>query len=184
MKISQFQLLSNLQRETLIPVSINRRNLKITLGQILDACSAAIVPFECVQDRPASVVIVDGSDDIEQERVIFDTQDNRFYMAVLNSSPGAGLTIENWTYYRMWDGYGNFFNSAGEVRMDAVFCSADGRFYTFNGDKLNRAGLTEGEASLIKMAQWLEVASEEDMEKLIANGSADDGLVRYIAEED
>ena len=184
MKISQFQLLANLQRETLIPVSIHGKNLKITLGQILDASAAAIVPFATVQDRPSSVNIVNGSDTVAQRSVIFDTQDNRFYMAIHNAmSDQTGNTIDNWTYYRNWEGSANFFNADGEVREDAIFCDAQGRFFSFNGTTLTRAGISDAEARLIEMADWLEVATEEDMENLINAGITADDRIRFIPEE-
>ena len=183
MKISQFQLLANLQRETLIPVSINGRNLKITLGQILDASAAAIVPFTGIQNRPESVIIVEGSDTTTQRSVIFDTQDNRFYMAIQNTAAGSGASIESWTYYKKWAGSANFFDADGRVRTDAIFCDAEGRFFSFNGTSLTRAGISDAEAKLIEMADWLEVATEEDMENLIKAGITADDRVRFIPEE-
>ena len=186
MKISEFQQLTNLQRDILIPISISGRNLKVTLGQILDEAAKAIVSFGKVQDRPASVNIVAGSDSFKNNAgmVVFDTTDKRFYLAVQNTASGSGQTIQSWTYYRAWDGSWQFFDSTGAVRKDAIFSDSTGKFYTFNGSALIRAGISQEEANLIELSKWVKIDSEEDMERLIAAGLAGDGKIRYIPEDD
>lgn len=186
MKISQFQQLTELQRDILIPISVSGRNLKVTLGQILDEAAKAVVPFGTIQDRPASVTIVAGSDNFTSTTgsVVFDTTDRRFYLAVNNTASGSGQTIQSWTYYRAWKGAWQFFDEKGAVRRDAIFSDSTGRFYTFNGSTLIRAGISQEEADIIEISKWLKVQTEEDMERLIAAGEANDGRIRYVPEED
>lgn len=183
MKISELPSLISLQRNTLIPVSLSNRNHKVTLGQILDEAAKAVVAFGEIKDRTSSVTIAKGNAGLTAGTVIFDTTDNRFYLAVLNTANGSGQTIESWTYYEIWRDSWQFYDEKNAVRTDAIFSDDNGRFYNFKDKGLMRAGISQEEADRIELSKWIKLTDEEEMEKLIESGQADDGKIRYTTEE-
>lgn len=184
MKISELTQISSIQRNILIPLSIGGQNMSITLGQIIDAVSQDVVPFDNLTDNTSNVFIAIGSNTVTLGGVIFDTVSNNFYRAISQITNVAGQNVVSYTYYQYFDTHDSYYNNNGNIRTDCLFVASDGRLYKFNGTTLISAGVTEAQAKQIRLSTPIEVASEEEMEQRIAAGEYEDGQLYYIAEDE
>lgn len=75
------------------------------------------------------------------------------------------------------------YNTDGAARTDRIF-RRDNILYRYDGSSLVGAGVTEEQAEQIRLSAPLEVASEEEMEQLIADGECQAGQIYFLAEEE
>lgn len=184
MKISELTQISAIRRDIKLPLSIAGQNMSITLGQIIDAISQDVVPFNDIAPHRDNVQYAPGTPSNHIGSVIFDTMTNRFYFAFGASANVAGQIVKNWTYYADWNTHDSFYTEDGAIRTDCLFAASDGRLYAFKGTTLKSAGLTEEQAKQIQLSTPIEVASEEEMEQRIAAGEFEAGQLYFLAEEE
>lgn len=180
MKISELAPIAAANRNIRLPLSIAGQNMSITLGQIIDAASRGIVPFDSIESRTASVTYVAGSSSASLGGVIFDAVTSKFYRATFQQSGAASIA----TYYQNFDTRDDYYGSDGGVRTDCLFAASDGRLYMFSGSTLISSGLTEAQAKQIRLSTPVEVESEEEMEQLIEAGECEAGQIYFLAEEE
>lgn len=183
MKISELTQISATKREIKLPLSIEGQNMSITLGQIIDAISQDVVPFESITPQRDNVQYAPGSG-TTLGAVIFDSMTNKFYQEYGTSATVAGQIVKNWTYYEDWATHDSFYTDGGAIRTDCLFLSGDGRLYRYDGTTLKSAGLTDDQANQIRLSTPIEVASEEEMEQRIAAGECEAGQLYFLAEEE
>lgn len=181
MKISELTQITALNRNIRLPLSIGGQNMSITLGQIIDAVSQDVVPFDSIESRTTNVYYATGSSTTNLGGVIFDTTTKKFYRAVTVTN-GSGQ--QNYTYYQNFDTHDSYYDNDGGVRKDCLFATSNGRLYKFNGTTLISAGLTEEQAKQIKLSTPIEVESEEEMEQRITAGEFEAGQIYFLAEEE
>lgn len=184
MKISELTQTGALSRAMRLPLSIAGRNMSVTLGQIIDAASAGVVPFEGIRTSAAGVTYVPGSPAATAGAVIFDTLTGRFHRAVTETVTASGVQMESHTYYADFDTRSSYQDDSGAVRADCLFATPDGRLWIFSAGALISAGLTGEQARLIRLSTPVEVASEEEMEQRIAAGEFEEGQIYFLAEEE
>lgn len=181
MKISLLKQLLSINRDVQFPIAYNGQTMRVTLGQIMDVLSAAVVPFHAVYSY-ADANYATGSTNL-RTNTIFDTISKKFYACLqLQIADGGGSRLTR-TYYSEWDNRALFYDENDEVRKDCLFLAADGSLYKFNGDTLILAGLTNTQADQLKKNTPIRVESEEEMERMIADGEVEDGQLYYIPEE-
>ena len=184
MKISELTQITAVRRDIKLPLSIAGQNMSITLGQIIDAISKDVVPFDEIVPQRSNIQYTAGAPSANIGAVVFDSTTNKFYCAIGMSTPAAGQIITNWTYYSDWVTHDSFYTENGAIRTDCLFLSNDGRLYRYNGTTLKSAGLTEDQAKQIRLSTPIEVDSEEEMERRIAAGECEDGQLYFLAEEE
>lgn len=159
----------------------------MTLGQILDAASAGVLPFDSIFDSTpkanVNVAYSTGTPGGYAGSVVFDINEKKFYYKISISTTASGIIRKNHTLYEKWEGSEQYSNSDGEVRTDCLFVSSEGRLYHFNGTDLISAGLTQKQADQLLLNTPIEVESEDAMEQLIDAGLVEPGQIYFIAEE-
>lgn len=188
MKISQLTPITKVRRDIKLPLSVAGQNGSMTVGQILDAASAGVIPFDSFFDStPKSddtIAYSPGAPGAETPgEIIFDSNQKRFYYKSTNTITVAGIPRHNHILYAQWDGSEQLTNSDGGVRTDCLFVSSDSRLYHFNGSDLLSAGLTQQQADQLTLNTPIEVESEEAMEQLIEADLVKPGQIYFIAEE-
>lgn len=177
-KISELQKISTVVlkdkkaiREIALPLSFQKENRHITVGQIIETVPQMIVPFDEIREPTGTVTVAPGGGTAVLGDVVFDTQTCKFYLAqsVFDMDSSDKLT----TYYQTWTNSDAYYNEQGEVRQDCIFRAADGNMYFFNGSTLKMAGI----------GKPIEITDESAMEALIERGEAVDGQIYFIAEE-
>lgn len=184
MKISELTQITAIRRDIKLPLSIAGQNMSITLGQIIDAISQDVVPFNDVTPQRDNVQYAPGATSANHGVVIFDSMTDKFYYAFGASATVAGQLVIHWTYYVDWATHDSFYTESGAIRTDCLFLASDGRLYRYNGTTLKSAGLTEDQAKQIRLSTPIEVASEEEMEQRIAAGECEAGQLYFLAEEE
>lgn len=184
MKISELTQITAIRRDIKLPLSIAGQNMSITLGQIIDAISQDVVPFNDITPQRDNVQYAPGATSANHGVVIFDSITDKFYYAFGTSATVAGQLVRYWTYYADWATHDSFYTESGAIRTDCLFLASDGRLYRYNGTTLKSAGLTEDQAKQIRLSTPIEVASEEEMEQRIAAGECEAGQLYFLAEEE
>lgn len=181
MKISALNLLTSVNRDVDIPIAIGGQTMRVKLGQIVDIVNAAVVPFEtvCSHTNPSYAV---GST-IDDTKTIFDTISNKFYAATYSTAPANGETLQFWAYYDEWAERSMYYDETEAVRSDCLYLAADGSLYKFDGNTLISAGLTNSQADILRKNTPIRVETEEEMERMIADGEVVEGQLYYIPEE-
>lgn len=75
------------------------------------------------------------------------------------------------------------YNADGAARPDRIF-RHDNILFRYDGSSLVGAGITDEQAEQIRHSTPVEVASEEEMEQLIADGECQAGQIYFLAEEE
>lgn len=184
MKISELTQITAVRRDIKLPLSIAGQNMSITLGQIIDAISQDVVPFNNITPQRDNVQYAPGAPSVNHGVVIFDSMTNKFYYAFGTSATVAGQLVRYWTYYADWPTHDSYYTEDGDIRTDCLFVDSDGRLYRYNGTTLISAGLTDKQAEQIRLSTPIEVASEEEMEQRIAAGECEAGQLYFLAEEE
>lgn len=184
MKISELTQISAIRRDIKLPLSIAGQNMSITLGQIIDGISQDVVPFSMIAPERDNVQYLPGAPSVNTGSVIFDAVTNQFYLALGFSSTVAGQVVKTWKYYQQWNSHDSYYTEDGAIRTDCLFVDSDGRLYRYNGTTLMSAGITDEQATQIRLSTPIEVASEEEMEQRIAAGEFEDGQLYFLAEEE
>lgn len=177
MKISELSQISAIRRDIRIPISISGQNMSITLGQIIDATSAKVVPFGSIDTPDLTSLYTPGAPTIQTDTdaIVYVAATKRFYYKQTQLSAS--------TFYAEWNTSHLFIDDNGKTRTDCLFLSSEGRLYQFNGAKLISAGLTDEQAKQLELCTAKEVASEEEMEQRIATGEYEPGQFYYLPED-
>lgn len=183
MKISALPKLTSIRRDIEFPLAVQGENRSITLGQIIDAVSQDVIPFDMIRGFDPNVQYSDGSPGANIGSVVFDTVTNRFYLARTTTVDVAGIPTTKWTYFQTWGTYGIYYED-DEIRTDCLFRLTDGRLYFFDGATLKSAGITEEQAKQIRHSTPIEVASEEEMAQRIEAGEYEEGQLYFLAESE
>lgn len=184
MKISELTQITAIRRDIKLPLSIAGQNMSITLGQIIDAISQDVVPFDNIVPERDNVQYAPGTPTTNIGTVVFDSATNKFYCAIGMITSVAGQTVVDWTYFSDWGTHDSFYTESGAIRTDCLFLAGDGRLYHFDGTTLISAGLTDEQAKQIRLSTPIEVASEEEMEQRISAGEYEAGQLYFLAEEE
>lgn len=177
MKISELPKITGVRRDIELPLAVQDENYSISLGQIMDALSQGMVLFGSVENTTANVEYDNGETTTTMGAVIFDKVTNKFYYRVLQISGGSPSV----TYYKEWPTRDQYYNGT-EVKQDCFFIANDGGLYFFNGTTLKSVGITEAQATQIRLNTPIEVSSEEEMLRRIVAGEYEEGQLYYVAE--
>lgn len=183
MKISELPKLTKIRRDIEIPLAILGENRSVTMGQIMDAISKDVLPFDLIRSSTANVQYVEGAPPNNTGALIFDTVTNRFYKRTTASEDFAGQTVTTSIYWSDWDTRDDYYNEDDEVRTDCLFRAGDGRLYFFDEFDLKSAGITDEQALQIRHSTPIEVASAEEMQQRIEAGEYEAGQLYFLAEE-
>lgn len=183
MKISELTKVTQPARSMELPVSIAGENQAITLGQIIDALSAAIVPFDGIDDEKYFTVSYGHSPTVSYP-VRWVPSQKAFYAVQNRLQIVAGVIRRIAVFYEEWPGSEQFYAAEEQVRTDCLFIAGDGRLYRFNGEDLISAGVTDDQAELLKKLTPQRVESESDLEAMQAAGVIVPGQIYYIPEND
>lgn len=181
MKISELTKSSAINRAMEIPVAISGENRSLTLGQIIDALTAAIVPFASIDTTTTNPVMALGSTALTLPIVYYQ---GAFYARQTKLQIISGLIHRDVTLYTKFSGSDNFYDDAGKVRTDCLFIAGDGRLYRHTGTALISAGLTDAQAEQIKLLTPIPVESEDALAALETAGEIVPGQIYYIPEND
>ncbi len=124
--------------------------------------SIAILPFDGVFDPPTDGSVIQ----FPAGGVWWQPQEGNF----LFCSSDFGYTAAD-------------YNADGAARTDRIF-RHDNILYRYDGSSLVGAGITDEQAEQIRLSAPIEVASEEEMEQLIADGECQAGQIYFLAEEE
>lgn len=167
-----------------IPVTITGENRSVTLGQILDALAATVVPFYGIDDTPGNRVQYSlGSTNFVSQRIVFDRPSGKFWAAVYNTISAAGQTSKSVVLYSEFANR-DYYYDGDNTRTDCLFIDKDGRLYRYNGTALISAGLTDDQAELLRKLTPQAVASESDLEAMESAGEIVPGQIYYISENE
>ena len=183
MKISELKPIAGVRRDIKLPLSLLGENRSINVGQIIDAVPNEIIRFGRIQGDVKNIQYVDVVEK-ESDFIVFDTATNQFYSAFSETKDAAGIPVTTWTYYKDWPEKSTYYDEDGNIRTDCLFLAEDGRLYYFADTTLRSAGITDTQASQIRHATPIEVASEEEMEQMIEAGEYEEGQLYFLAEEE
>lgn len=184
MKISELTGSSAINRAMQIPVAISGENRSLTLGQIIDALASSVVPFNRVNSTRYDLEMMGAGETSEALPIVFDTMLKGFYALKVTISTAAGVIRRNATFYKAFNGRENFYDDNGHIRTNCLFIAADGRLYRYNGARLISAGITDEQATQLKLLTPIPVASENDLEAMEQAGLIVPGQMYYIPEND
>lgn len=181
MKISELLSAGSIDRAMQIPVAINGENRSLNIGQIIDALTQSILPFDSVLDPlPTYAIFATGAPNISLP-VVFLPVEKKFYamrktLHIVSGLPAVQMTL-----------YGNFntkelYHDGTAPRQDCLYVANDGRLYYYNGSSLISAGLTDEQAALLRKLTPQKMESETDLENMQAAGLIVPGQVYYIPE--
>lgn len=182
MKISELLKSGVVSRAMQIPVAIAGENRSLTLGQVIDTLSTAIVPFDEISTKNYGYMQIAPSAAPVSLPVVFRT--DRFYALNEASNIVSGIITTQAVFYTEFPGSDKFYDDKGNVRTDCLFISKDGRLYRYSGGTLQSAGITTEQAEQIKLLTPIEVESEAALEALEKAGLIVPGQMYYIPEDD
>lgn len=173
MKISELTLLPSLDLDSSLPVAVAGQTMRVTLRQLLNVMSASLAVFDGIVTN--DIVVLNGTTETAGT-VVYLAKQHRFAYRISNAGEYA--------YYDTWAGMDRYM--AGSVPLDACLFidSTSGLLYRYDAESgWGAAGLTVAQAEQLRLNTPHEVASEEEMEQMIASGQCIDGQLYYIAEE-
>lgn len=165
-----------------IPVAIAGENRSLTLGQIIDALSNAIVPFAFTDESNYDFSQIAQGTTLTNLPVVYRNGD--FYARLTKTSITAGIISRQVIYYTDFPGKDMFYSDDGKVRTDCLFISNDGRLYRHNGATLVSAGITDEQAQQIKLLTPIPVDNEGALQAMEQAGLIVPGQMYYIPEND
>lgn len=183
MKISALDQISNVTRNIDIPIAIGGQTMRVKLGQIIDLLAAPVVMFGTIHSYPTNTITYALGSTVLRTAIIFDTNSNKFYASHGKLSVLNGQLVQQWSYFSEWDTRSMFYDEDDNIRTDCLFVGSDGATYRFNGTTLISAGITEEQAKQLRLNTPIRVESEEEMERMIADGETVEGQIYYIPEE-
>lgn len=183
MKISELQQSSSVSRAMQIPVAIAGENRSLTLGQIIDALAATIVPFTFVDETNYAFSQIAQGTTLTALPIVY-RPDGNFYARLTTTSVSAGIISKQVTYYTNFPSRNLFYDDEGNVRTDCLFISSEGRLYRYNGSNLISAGITDAQAQQLKLLTPIEVADESTLQAMEEAGQIVPGQLYYIPEDD
>lgn len=178
MKISELTPAEAATRGMRLPAAVAGETRSITLGQIIDAAAAAIVPFDGIDDTAYIFGQTALGPTTEDLPIVYRPQEGRFYARRISPGPQA-------VFYPAWPGSERYQTDGGPApRADCLYIDPSGRLYRHDGTDLVRAGLTPAEARIIDLATPVEVADEATLRAMAQAGELDEGRIYYVAEQD
>lgn len=183
MKISELLQSSSVSRAMQIPVAIAGENRSLTLGQIIDALAATIVPFAFVDNSNYDFSQIAQGTTLTALPIVY-SPDGNFYARLATTSTAAGIIHRHVTYYTNFPSRNLFYDDEGNVRTDCLFISSEGRLYRYNGSDLISAGITDAQAQQLKLLTPIEVADESTLQAMEEAGQIVPGQLYYIPEDD
>lgn len=186
MKISELVQSARIDRAMQLPVAISGENRSLTLGQIIDALEADIVPFSRVNTKAYDVERMGIGQTMENLPIVFDSRSSHknFYAVKVTTSIVAGILRRSATFYTDFPSRDKFYGDDNKVRTNCLFITEDGRLYRYNGTALISAGITDEQATQLKLLTPVPVASENDLEAMEQAGLIVPGQIYYIPEDD
>lgn len=165
-----------------VPVAIAGENRSVTLGQIIDALAAAIVPFSHIDETAYTFEQASTGAGPLNLPVVF--RNGKFYAVAIKKTTVSGKIIMQAVFYTDFTGKANFYDDEGNVRTDCLFIDREGRLYRYSGGTLVSAGITEEQAQQIKLLTPQPVESETALQAMEAAGLIVPGQLYYIPEND
>lgn len=184
MKISELVQSARIDRAMQIPVALSGENRSLTLGQIIDALASSVVPFNRVNSTRYDVEMMGAGETTEILPIVFDTVLKGFYALKVTIRIVAGVAKRTAIFYTKFAGCENFYSDAREIRANCLFIAEDGRLYHYNGTDLISAGITDEQATQLKLLTPVPVANENDLEAMEQAGLIVPGQIYYIPEDD
>ena len=173
MKISELTLLPSLDLDSSLPVAIAGQTMRVTLRQLLNVMSASLAVFDGIMTN--DVVVLNGSTETVGA-VVYLTKLHRFAYRIANAGEYA--------YYDTWNDMDRYMAGSVPLCTCLFVDSTSGLLYRYDAESgWCAAGLTAAQAEQLRLNTPREVASEEEMEQMIASGQCIDGQLYYIAEE-
>lgn len=182
MKISELLQSGSIDRAMQIPVAISGENVKLTLGQLIDALATAIVPFSHINTKTYTYAQSGIGKPTLRLPIVW--MMNGFYALQETTTSVSGILRRQAVIYRQFDGSERFYGDNNQVRTDCLFISNDGRLYRYNGTDLISAGISEAQAQQLKLLTPIEVESETALQNMEAAGQIVPGQIYYIPEDD
>ncbi|TGY07139.1 hypothetical protein [Bacteroides acidifaciens] len=186
MKISELVQSARIDRAMQIPVALSGENRSLTLGQIIDALASSVISFNRINTETYDVEMMGTGQTAELLPVVFDSRSGRenFYALKVTVNVVSGVVRRSAVFYTDFNGRENFYDDNGHIRTNCLFIAADGRLYRYNGTRLISAGITDEQATQLKLLTPIPVASENDLETMEQAGLIVPGQMYYISEND
>lgn len=182
MKISALNQLDTITRNISIPVATGGQTLRVTLGQLLEVLTASVVFFKGIAPSGLNLVLAPGST-ISDVHIVYDPDRNKFVAAYNCTFDDEGNMTNASAYYKYWTERNLFYDDNDNIRTDCIFLAENGGMYKFNGTELISAGLTDKQAQQLRLNTPIRVSTEEEMERMIADGETVEGQLYYVPEE-
>lgn len=167
MKISNLSPTQSIDLGMELPVSIAGTTRKITVGELVDKMPQCVVFFSRVRND-ASATYAPGETSAKTE-IVYDEVTHAFYACLVSNTRAAA---ESATYYTKWDTRYEYYE-ADMLRTDCIYICQDGVYVSKDGATLT---------PVVTQASFNEVASEDAMDEMIADGVAKDGQLYYTVE--